>query len=262
MEKPNFASALVLLLTSALMSFSVAALADVKVVSESLGMKIERVAAPIRGGDLIDIDVTTFYQANMRQEDYPDFIELEKNIRQWVADYDKKPKEKSAYVYWEVLGKHLVKSVLESYPTINKVGLGLEVYPTAALTYPHFVNTTMARLADSKQGYTTVETISLPIERYGIEQQGPNVIDLLTTLTYKPGIRNSEYPDFDPVYKDLFRMMETYPVESHYWETMIKAMSAEILAKYPAFSEVKMEMNVYPTSSLTYPHRVTAITTR
>ncbi len=262
MRKPNFASTLVLLLTSALVSFSGATLADVKVVSESLGMKIERVAVPIRGGDLVDIDVAIFYRTNMQQEDYPDFIELEKDIRQWVADYEEKPEEKSAYIYWEVLGKYLVSSVLENYPTINKVGLGLEVYPTASLTYPHFVNTTMTRLADPKQGYTTVETISLPIERYGIDHQGPNVIDLLTTLTYKPGIRDSEYPDFDPVYKDLFRMMETYPFESHYWETMIKAMSAEILSKYPAFSEVKMEMNVYPTSSLTYPHRVNAITTR
>jgi len=258
----NSTSYLIVLLTSWLLIFSPVISADVEVVDESLGMKLERVAVPVRGGDLLDIDVVIFYRAKMRQADYPDFIELEKDIRKWVAGYQKSREQKGGYVYWEMLTKYLAESVLENYTTINRIDLEATVYPTAATSYTHFVNTTVMRHSNPEQGYTIVESISLPIERYGIEQQGPNVIDLLTTLTYKPGINSSEYPDFDPVYKDLFSMMENYPIETDYWETMIKAMSAELLAKYSAFSEVTMDMNVYPTASLTYPHRVKATTRR
>lgn len=98
--------------------------------------------------------------------------------------------------------------------------------------------------------------------RYAIEHQGPNVFDLKVTFHYIDNLGTRDYPDFEAPYAQLFMLMEDYPVESDYWETMIKKISAQLLENYPEYAGIDMHMNVYPTASVDYYHQVNCRTER
>lgn len=233
-----------------------------KVVSESLRMAEVRVPVLFGQGDLIDLNIEISYREDMKQSDYPDFIALKSDLRKWTDSYDWQPKKDERAVYWETMVKDLSIRVIENYPTINVAALSVKVYPNAAYPYPHTLTSVATRPEEDGAPIMAKESIALPITSYGIDHQGPQVIDLYTTLHYNQDLGIREYPPFEEVYAMLFKLMEDYPIESDYWETLIKSMSADILTAYPQFRAIEMDMRVYPTFELSYFHDVYCKTKR
>lgn len=198
----------------------------------------------------------------MTQKDYPDFIQLKADLIEWAKGYNWEPVSGEPAVYWESMVKDLSILVIENYPNINRAEIGVEVYPKPQYPYPHTVTAEAHRPLEEGSPITVKESITLPIVSYGIEHQGPQVIDLETTLHYQTDLGIRDYPPFEEVYAMLFQLMEDYPVETDYWETLVKSMSEDILKKYPQYRGVEMDMRVYPTSTLAYFHDVYCKTLR
>jgi len=257
MKKPL---TLILILTfiSTLTTFA----ASVQVVAESLKMTEARVPVTYGHGDLIDISIEISYRKEMKQADYPDFIQLRSDLRKWTNTYKWVPIEDEPAVYWETVVKDLSIRVIKNYPTINSAALSFEVYPNAHYPYPHTVTSAAVRPKDADAPITVKESITLPISMYAIEHQGPQVIDLSTKLYYNESLGIREYPPFEEIYAMLFKLMEDYPIESDYWETLIKSISADILEAFPQLSAIDMDMRVYPTSTVDYFHDVHCRTVR
>lgn len=237
--------------------------ADAAVVNdEYLEMKSERVPIHYGHGDLVDLHIKIHYRPEMTQKDYPDFIQLKADLEKWTADYDWTPIEGEPAVYWETMVKEISIEVIKNYPTINIAEFSVLVYPNARYPYPHTVKSVATRPETTDGDITVVESISLPITSYGIEHQGPQVIDLNTELTYNQNLGIREYPPFEDIYAMLFKLMEEYPIESDYWETLVKSMSADILKAYPQVSSIDMDLLVYPMKTLPYFHNIHCSTSR
>jgi hypothetical protein len=213
-------------------------------------------------GDLIDISIEISYREEMKQADYPDFIQLRSDLRKWTDTYQWKPVEDERAVCWETMVKGLSIWVIENYPTINMAALSIEVYPNAHYPYPQTITSVAMRPTNEGAPLTVKESITLPISMYAIEHQGPQVIDLNTELYYNENLGRHEYPPFEEIYAMLFKSMENYPVESDYWETLIKSMSADILETFPQLRAIDMDLRVYPTSTVDYFHDVHCRTIR
>ncbi|MEE4660370.1 MAG: hypothetical protein V2J89_07870 [Halieaceae bacterium] len=237
------------------------AVADsVAVVSESLQMTEARVPVERIGSELVDVSVDISYRKNMTQADYPDFIQLKQDLRTWTDGFEWTPEEGKSPRGWEALASALSTGVLANYPTINFVALTVSVYPNARHPYARSYKSLALRPATDANAPQTDLSVTLPIESHGIDHQGPNVIDLTTELHYADGA--TDYPAVQDVYGLLFEMMEAYPVESDYWETLMKSMSADLLETYPQFDAIDMTMLVYPTESVSYFHRIHCRTER
>jgi hypothetical protein len=236
--------------------------ASVQVVAESLRMTETLVPVKYGSGDLVDISIEISYREEMQQSDYPDFILLRSDLRKWLDTYNMVPIEGEPAVFWETVVKDLSIRVIENYPTINTAALSFEVYPNAHYPYPHTVTSVAMRPEDAEDPITVKESITLPISMYAIEHQGPQVIDLSTKLDYNENLGIREYPASEEIYAMLFKLMEDYPVESDYWETLVKSMSADILEAFPQLSAIEMDMRVYPTSTVDYFHDVYCRTIR
>jgi hypothetical protein len=232
------------------------------VKDEFLEMMSERVPVKYGHGDLVDLHIKIHYRPEMSQKDYPDFIQLKADLEKWTAEYDWTPIEGERAVYWETMVKDLSIEVIKNYPNINVAEFSVLVYPNAHYPYPHTLKSVATR-PDTKAGeITAIESIMLPITSYGIEHQGPQVIDLKTEITYNKDLGIREYPPFEEIYAMLFKLMEDYPVESDYWETLVKSMSADILEAYPQISGVDMDLRVYPMKTLPYFHNIHCSTER
>ena len=231
------------------------------VSDESLEMTIERIPITHGTGDLIDLEVIISYRANMEQKDYPDFIQLRSDLVEWTTHFNWIPEDETAPLYWESMVKDASELVLENYPNIETVLLNTSVHPNFKLKYPHIISCEITRATGTTPS-KIIESVSFPIKTYSIEHQGPQVIDLLATFEYVEGLGAREYPDFEAVYTQLFELLEDYPVESDYWETMIKAVSRNLLDSYPTVGAIDMRMNVYPTASVDYFHKVNCRTER
>ncbi len=110
--------------------------------------------------------------------------------------------------------------------------------------------------------YAFTEVLEMSIERIGVDYQGPQVIDLNVSVTFRPGMVQADYPDFEVLYRDLLRWIEAYPTKTDYWETLNKALCAQVLENYPTIAIATLEIVVYPTRTLTYPHTVRTTATR
>lgn len=232
-----------------------------EVIDESLEMVIERLPIEYGTGDLIDLGVMISYRDNMKQKDYPDFIKLRGDLSDWSTSYNWIPEGGTVAVYWETMVKELCLRVLADYPNIEKVQLDAVVHPNVALNYSHIVTCKLIR-SPTGEAHKAKESVAIPITRYAIEHQGPNVFDLKVRFHYIDNLGTRDYPDFEATYAQLLTLMEGYPVESDYWETMIKKISAQLLDDYPEYATIDMQMNVYPTASVDYYHQVNCSATR
>jgi hypothetical protein len=101
---------------------------------------------------------------------------------------------------------------------------------------------------------TTEDALLFTIEKFPIDHQGPQVIDLKVRLDYALDIGGKEYPDFEEVYKKLIEWMKTYPNETDYWEPFNRVLGAKLLEAYPKVTSVTLEIVVHPTYGIQYPH--------
>ncbi len=252
-----------LALVSLLSLIGAQAVADsFKVVSESLQMTEVRVPVTRMHQELVDVAIEIGYRENMTQADYPDFIALKQDLRTWTKQYDWKPMKGKPMASWESLAEYLSIQVIDNYPTINSAALSVIVHPNASHPFNHAFKSTALRAGKSDEPVKTHLSIVLPIDSHGIDHQGPNVIDLSTELHYSDEADAAAYPSFADIYALIHNLMKGYPVESDYWETLVKSMSKDLMKTYPQFDAVKMDMRVYPTATVAYFHNIHCLTER
>lgn len=236
--------------------------AATRVTAESLEMSIDRIAVHNGAGNLIDLQVRIEYREGMQQQDYPDFIVLRSDLQNWIASYNWEPIPGEPPVYWETMMKDLSTRVLQSYPTIRNCTLSINVYPKSNYNFLFEIFSTAKRSDEGEAAISTNESLAISLRSYGLDFQGPQVIDLTTTLHYKQGLGIRDYPTLRLIQERIISGVENYPVKTDYWETMIKAVSSDILEEFSAYAAVDIHLNVYPTSSVAYFHQVNCTTVR
>ncbi|MCA1636855.1 MAG: hypothetical protein LC768_00705 [Acidobacteria bacterium] len=79
-----------------------------------------------------------------------------------------------------------------------------------------------------------------------------NNLNIKVQYTYKARIRESEYPDFTLILKDIQKFLQNYPDEEAYWEILNKKLTRMVLRKYPVLSSITSEMQVSPSAMIPY----------
>lgn len=100
------------------------------------------------------------------------------------------------------------------------------------------------------------ESISFAIEKFPVQQQGPQVVDLAVRLDYAPGLTPKDYPDFEEVYRQLEGWMTHYPAKNDYWEVFNRHLCEDVLAHYTMLAGVTLELTVHPTFSVPYAQTI------
>ncbi len=106
----------------------------------------------------------------------------------------------------------------------------------------------------SSWAYEVEESLAFEIQKFPVDHQGPQVIDVEAELVYKATIGEKDYPDFEEVREQFMSWMTNYPNETDYWEIFIKKLGLMILEAYPTVAAVTIEIKVYPTYSIQYAH--------
>jgi hypothetical protein len=87
----------------------------------------------------IDIDIRYQYIKGISNGQYPDFLKLEDDIKQFLVNY---PNETD---YWEIINKDLAKMLLVKYPQLSSITLKIYVHPDAKVTRPRSSTVTLSR---------------------------------------------------------------------------------------------------------------------
>ncbi len=106
------------------------------------------------------------------------------------------------------------------------------------------------------------ESISFAIEKFPVQQQGPQVVDLAVHLEYAPGLAPKDFPDFEVIYRQLEDWMTRYPAKSDYWEIFNRQLCRDVLAHYTMLASVTLELTVHPTFSVPYAQTIRTTLTR
>jgi|SRR5215213_4446190 len=98
-----------------------------------------------------------------------------------------------------------------------------------------------------------VEEFSFLIKDFKMEHQTQsNNLNISITYRYIANIQKSEYPDFRWLAKDVETLLANYPNKDDYWEIVNKQITALLLKKYPGITSVTSELNVDPSSLISY----------
>lgn len=108
--------------------------------------------------------------------------------------------------------------------------------------------------APDYSNYEVEDVLEFTIKKFPVDHQGPQVIDVTASFTFRESITQKEYPDFEVMFEDLKTWMTEYPNETDYWEVFNRALCKEFLDNYPMVEEVELEIYVYPTYGIQYPH--------
>lgn len=112
------------------------------------------------------------------------------------------------------------------------------------------------------KGISYVEGISFELKTIALEHQGPNVVDLKVHFNYMPGLKDKEYPDFEPLQPFGATFLKDYPNNGDYWEVVVKKLATAFLEKTPSIASVTIELQVYPTKTVAYFHTIHCTATR
>ena len=83
-------------------------------------------------------------------------------------------------------------------------------------------------------------------------QSETNNLNIKVRFCYESGISDSKYPDFRLIVKDIQDFLDNYPDETSYWEIVNKQLTLMVLKKYPVLSSVTSEIQVSPSSLVSY----------
>jgi hypothetical protein len=105
------------------------------------------------------------------------------------------------------------------------------------------------------------ESMSISFEKYSIQHQGPQVIDLTVSLLFTPGLPETDYPEVTAFYRTVDKLMREYPNETDWWEIWNKRVTAALLEAYPMAARVELSVSLHPTHDIPYPniYRCTAV---
>ena len=98
-----------------------------------------------------------------------------------------------------------------------------------------------------------VEEFSFVIKDFRLDHQGENHnLDISISYRYIANISKSQYPDFRWLAKDVETLLTNYPNEDDYWEIVNKQLTALLLKKYSALTNVTSELKVDPSPKVPY----------
>jgi hypothetical protein len=109
--------------------------------------------------------------------------------------------------------------------------------------------------AQQRQPQTSrlIEQFSFELPDFKMDHQGEtNHLDISISYRYVTNIANSEYPDFRWLAKDVETLLNSYPNKTDYWEIVNKQVTALLLKKYPALTNVTSEFEVKPSRNVPY----------
>jgi hypothetical protein len=105
----------------------------------------------------------------------------------------------------------------------------------------------------SQHGSRLIEEFSFSIKDLKIDHQGEtNNLNILISYRYVTNIKNSDYPDFRLLAKDVETLLTSYPNKDDYWEIVNKRITTRLLEKYPALASVTSEVTVDPSRLVPY----------
>lgn len=106
------------------------------------------------------------------------------------------------------------------------------------------------------------ESITVGLNTYPIDHQGPQVIDVDVVLHFARGIADPDYPEVTEIKGRLEKLLVGYPNETDWWEIFVKRVSASLLAAYPMVERVSFTVNLHPTRDITYRNRYHCVARR
>ena len=77
-------------------------------------------------------------------------------------------------------------------------------------------------------------------------------LNIKISLQYVNGIRNTAYPDFRLIARDVETYLGKYPNKTDYWEVVNKGLTQLILDKYPGVSRAASEIEVSASPLIPY----------
>jgi sugar lactone lactonase YvrE len=97
---------------------------------------------------------------------------------------------------------------------------------------------------------------------YTIAHQGLNTLNIKVDYGLKPGITQTEYPDFVPIYKTIDNFLVNYPNETDFWEIVNKNLTGKVLDENPVLTDISIQLEVLPTDRLPYDRTSTVFRSR
>jgi hypothetical protein len=112
---------------------------------------------------------------------------------------------------------------------------------------------TKRNLQHQQQTATLTEEFSFVVKDFKVEHQSEhNVLNIAVTMRYVPNVKNTDYPDYRAVAKDIENFLTNYPNEQDYWEIVNKAVTSMLLKKYPSVAVITCEIAVEPVPNSPY----------
>jgi hypothetical protein len=106
-----------------------------------------------------------------------------------------------------------------------------------------------------------VEEFSFVLSDFAMTHQGEDKrLNITLRYRYVPAIKDSAYPDYQWLMRDVRGFLTGYPNEADYWEIVNKKLTRMLLERYPSLAEVTSTIEVSPTPSL--PHVRASTVTR
>jgi hypothetical protein len=93
----------------------------------------------------LNINVRYLYVVGIRDDEYPDFRLLLKDIEKFLESY---PNEKD---YWEILNKRMARMLLTRYPTLSRINIELRVSPSKLDPYDRSSTVTLSRATGQRK---------------------------------------------------------------------------------------------------------------
>jgi hypothetical protein len=98
-----------------------------------------------------------------------------------------------------------------------------------------------------------IEEFLFAIKDFKVEHQSEhNVLNIAVTMRYVRNVKNTDYPDYRAVAKDIEVFLTNYPNEQDYWEIVNKALTSMLLKKYPPLAMITCEITVDPVANSPY----------
>src|ERR1051326_4689717 len=122
--------------------------------------------------------------------------------------------------------------------------VAIVVLLTASFTVVHSQSLAPATVSQAAQQRLS-EEFSFLIKDFKIDHQGEtNTLNISISYRYVVNIKNSDYPDFRWLAKDVESLLSNYPNKTDYWEIVNKRITALLMQRYPGITSLTCELKV------------------
>jgi len=130
--------------------------------------------------------------------------------------------------------------------------VAIVVLLTASFTVIHSQSLAPATVSQTAQQRLS-EEFSFLIKDFKIDHQGEtNTLNISISYRYVVDIKNSDYPDFRWLAKDVESLLSNYPNKTDYWEIVNKRITALLMQRYPGITSLTCELKVDPSQNVPY----------